>query len=118
MLFRVFTLRFSIALDGFDDAPLTDFIMDKTVLSLHNHFFIRNETPYLAVVVIYEAVQELSINKTGSKRQQRDESWRQLLQDDDMSLFDSLRCWRAERCKQDKALHCQIKYTYGYATSA
>jgi hypothetical protein len=60
MLIRIITLRFSAALDGFDDNPLTEFIKDKSVVSLKEHFFIRNETPYLAVVVIYEPVLEMA----------------------------------------------------------
>jgi len=105
MLIRVITLRFSIAMDGFDDTPLTDFISDKSVVSLREHFFIRNETPYLVVVVIYDPVQEAApINKTAGEsgnRKKREESWRALLADKDMSLFDSLRSWRSERCKKE-----------------
>jgi superfamily II DNA helicase RecQ len=100
MLIRIITLRFSAALDGFDDSPLTEFIKDKSVVSLKEHFFIRNETPYLAVVVIYEPVLEMPPPKTGKPRQQ-DESWRALLSDADMPLFDSLRSWRGERCKKE-----------------
>ncbi len=105
MLIRVITLRFSIAMDGFDDRPLTEFIKDKSVVSLREHFFIRNETPYLVVVVVYDPVQEAApANTTGGKngnRKKRDESWRTLLQDEDMPLFDSLRSWRSERCKKE-----------------
>lgn len=100
MLIRIITLRFSAALEGFDDSPLIDFIKDKSVLSLREHFFIRNEVPYLAVVVIYEPVLEQEKPQV-SKQKQRDESWRGLLKDTDMPLFDNLRSWRAERCKQD-----------------
>ena len=105
MLIRVITLRFSIAMDGFDDTLLTEFIKDKSVISLREHFFIRNETPYLVVLVVYDPVQEaVPGHATGSeagKRKKRDESWRALLQDRDMPLFDSLRSWRSERCKKE-----------------
>ncbi|ACF47379.1 HRDC domain protein (plasmid) [Prosthecochloris aestuarii DSM 271] len=100
MLIRIVTLRFSAALDGFDDSPLAEFIKDKSVLSLREHFFIRNETPYLAVVVIFEPVLEMLSPKAGTPRR-RDESWRALLGDADMPLFDSLRSWRGERCKKE-----------------
>lgn len=102
MLLRVITLRFSTALDGFDDCPLTDFLRDKSVLSLRDHFFVRNETPYLAVVVTYEPMKEsLPPGKNGDKRRQGEESWRGLLSDAAMPLFDTLRSWRSERCKQE-----------------
>ncbi|MDQ6978570.1 MAG: HRDC domain-containing protein [Mariprofundaceae bacterium] len=69
---------------------------------MREHFFIRNETPYLAVVVIYEPVQEaLKATKEGGRQRQKDESWRALLNDEDMPLFDSLRSWRSERCKKE-----------------
>jgi len=105
MLIRVITLRFSTAMDGFDDTPLTEFIRDKSVVSLREHFFIRNETPYLVVVVVYDPVREAApANQTGGdsgSRKKRDESWRSLLKDKDMPLFDSLRSWRSERCKKE-----------------
>ena len=54
------------------------------------------------MVVVYEAVAELVPNKkTGASSRQRDETWRALLQDADMPLFETLRSWRAEKCKQD-----------------
>jgi len=45
MLTRVITLRFNGVLDGFDDAPLRDFIKDKEVISIRDHFFVRNDQP-------------------------------------------------------------------------
>ncbi|MFQ5583847.1 MAG: HRDC domain-containing protein [Calditrichia bacterium] len=101
MLIRIITLRFSAALDGFDDSSLAEFIQDKSVVSLREHFFIRNETPYLAVVVTYEPVLASAKPKEAGKTRRRDESWRTLLTDAQMPLFDSLRSWRSERCKKD-----------------
>ncbi len=101
MLIRIMTLRFSAALDRFDDNLLTEFVKDKSVVSLREHFFIRNETPYLAIVIIYEPVTEPEISKQTGQSRKRDESWRALLSDADMPIFDSLRSWRAERCKTD-----------------
>jgi len=43
MLIHIITLRFSTALDRFDDSPVQAFIRDKAVLSLREHFFVRNE---------------------------------------------------------------------------
>jgi len=101
MLVRILTLRFSTALDSFDDTPLVDFIKDKAVLSLKEYFFIKNETPYLAVIVNYEPVQEpaKTVPKKGERR--KNDEWRALLQDSDMPLFETLRSWRAEYCKKE-----------------
>jgi len=106
MLVRIITLRFSAALDGFDDSPLTEFIKDKSVISLREHFFIRNETPYLTVVVIYEPVLEETAGGGPVAPRPRDESWRALLSDADMPLFDTLRSWRGERCKKEGVPPC------------
>jgi superfamily II DNA helicase RecQ len=105
MLSRVITLRFSGVLDGFDDAPLCEFIKDKEVISLRDHFFVRNESPYLAVVVTYAV--KLPPPKAPSSAQpsggkgKRDESWRHLVAEADVPLFNSLRDWRSERAKRE-----------------
>jgi len=103
MLVRILTLRFSTALDAFDDTPLVEFIKDKAVLSLKEYFFIKNETPYLAIIISYEPVVESTngVSKKAKHRGSRDEAWRSLLQDKDMPLFDSLRSWRMEYSKKE-----------------
>ncbi len=105
MLIRVLTLRFSPLFDGFDDTQLTEFIKDKSVVSLREYFFIRNEIPYLAVVVLYEPVKQTeSVQAKKGKEfteNKRDESWRSLLTYEQMPMFDTLRSWRSERCKQE-----------------
>ena len=53
MLVRVFTLAFSSSLAGFDDRKLRDFIGDKEMVSIRDHFFLKDELPYMAVVVTY-----------------------------------------------------------------
>lgn len=101
---RVFTLRFNGVLDGFDDEPLREFIKDKEVVSVRDHFFVRNEQPYLAVVINYTLkpiVTEASTAKPGQEAKRRDETWRQFVAEDDVPLFNALRDWRSARCKQD-----------------
>ncbi len=98
MLVRILTLRFDTALDAFDDAPLVDFIKDKAVLSIKEYFFIKNETPYLAVIINYEPVQDRARKKT---ERRRDDAWRAFLEEKDMPLFNLLRSWRAEHSKQE-----------------
>ena len=55
MKLKVFTLRFSCAAEGFDDRPLQEFIADKEVIEFSEHFFIHENTPYLAVLIAYRA---------------------------------------------------------------
>ena len=42
MRIKVITLEFSTLSGCFDDAPLQDFIKDKNVLNVRDHFFVRN----------------------------------------------------------------------------
>ena len=53
MLVRVFTLGFDPATERFEDAPVQDFISDKEVESISDHFFVRDGMPYLALGVCY-----------------------------------------------------------------
>jgi hypothetical protein len=46
MLVRVMTLQFNSVLGGFDDAPLREFIKDKEVLSINEHFFVKHDMPF------------------------------------------------------------------------
>ena len=56
MQIRVVTLKFSPALGGFDDEPLRDLLKDKEVLSISDHFFLKDGSPYLVVVVTYNVL--------------------------------------------------------------
>jgi ATP-dependent DNA helicase RecQ len=104
MLTRVITLRFNSLMDGFDDAPLRDFIKDKEVISARDHFFVRNDQPYLAVVVNYTlkpTVTEAAAAKPGQELKRRDETWREEVAEADWPLFNTLRDWRSARSKRD-----------------
>jgi superfamily II DNA helicase RecQ len=105
MLTRVFTLRFNGLLDAFDDAPLRDFIKDKEVIAVRDHFFLRQDQPYLAVLVNYTlkpiATEAATAKPGDQRRKQKDESWRELVADADVPLFNALRDWRMARCKRE-----------------
>lgn len=102
---RVITLRFSSMVEGFDDAPLRDFIKDKEVHALRDHFFVRNDMPYLAVMVSYSLKplsQPAPAAATGKPQAGKgDESWRHLINEAEVPLFNTLRDWRSARCKRD-----------------
>ncbi|MFQ5515909.1 MAG: HRDC domain-containing protein [Myxococcota bacterium] len=54
MRFKLFTLRYSPTLGGFDDEPLQSFVRDKEVSGFREHFFVADQTPHLACVVTYQ----------------------------------------------------------------
>ncbi len=104
MFVRIFTLRFNPATDGFANQPVEAFLADKEVLSIHDHFFVSDHAPYLALVVCYRPsaiVDAAAKSAEGYKRERRDESWRELLTEADWPLFNALRNWRNERSKQE-----------------
>ncbi|HXG90928.1 MAG TPA: HRDC domain-containing protein [Blastocatellia bacterium] len=99
MLAKVITLKFNSIINAFDDEPLKEFIKDKEVHSIRDHFFIKNDSPYLAMVVTYSmSAQLLPQTKNETKK---DESWRDLIKEEDVPLFNTLRDWRNERAKKE-----------------
>lgn len=102
---RVITMRFSSMLEGFDDAPLRDFIKDKEVFALRDYFFVRHDVPYLAVLVCYsiapltKPVPAAPAGKPTAGK--KEESWRHMIDEAQVPLFNSLRDWRSARCKRD-----------------
>jgi ATP-dependent DNA helicase RecQ len=96
MLVRVFTLKFHLATECFDDEEVQEFIKDKEVLSIREHFFVKQETPYLVLIVTYLPGESKPVSTKKTK-----DDWRKLLSNEQMPLFEALRSWRAERAKQD-----------------
>jgi ATP-dependent DNA helicase RecQ len=97
MLIRIFTLKFHAAMERFDDEAVQAFIKDKELLSVRDHFFIKQDTPYLVLVLTYLPGGD-TVKHSGRKKR---DAWRDLLADEQMPLFDTLREWRAERAEQD-----------------
>jgi superfamily II DNA helicase RecQ len=101
---RVITLRFNELIDGFDDAPLRDFIKDKEIVSVNEHFFTRLDQPYLAIMINYKLPPIAVASdraETGRREKKREETWREYVSESDIPLFNALRDWRLERGKRD-----------------
>lgn len=96
MLLRTFTLKFNSVTERFDEDELQEFIKDKEILAVREHFFIKHETPYLVVFITY-----LPGNRDIASGKKQHDSWRDRLADDQVALFNTLRNWRAERAKQE-----------------
>jgi superfamily II DNA helicase RecQ len=77
-------------------------VRDKEIHSVREHFFTRNDAPYLAVLVTYsEPAVPIPAERRTPDRPPRDESWRQLLTKETEPLFESLRSWRSARAKSE-----------------
>jgi ATP-dependent DNA helicase RecQ len=105
MLIRIFTLGFDPATARFNDEPVRDFIADKAVASISDHFFVKDEAPYLVLVVRYRLAAALAPPPPpaadSATPRQRDESWRKLVDPADWPLFNTLRDWRGERARRE-----------------
>jgi ATP-dependent DNA helicase RecQ len=96
MLIRVFTLAFEPMTGRFNDDPVRDFIVDKEVASIRDHFFLKDDTPYLTLVVCYRPAGLAAAPQAPApaSARQRDESWRTTVNQADWPLFNTLRDWR------------------------
>ena len=54
MRVKLFTLRYSATLGGFDEMPVAEFAKDKELLSFREHFFVVNEIPHPACVLSWQ----------------------------------------------------------------
>ena len=96
MKLKIFTMRFSESVDGFDDGPMQEFIADKEVIEYDEHFFNHDKTPYLTVLLSYR-----NFAPDERRRLNRRNDPRAELDDTEKDIFDALRVWRAARAKQD-----------------
>ena len=100
MLIKVISLTFDSVSGTFDDSPLREFLKDKEIISIRDHFFVRNEVPYLTVVIRYFPTRQ-ETDPTMAPQGKRDEAWRELIGESDTGLFNLLREWRSKRSRQE-----------------
>lgn len=86
MLIKVICLPFDSAYGGFQDEEIREFLKDKELVSSQEHFFVRNDIPYLTFVLKYfphRVEAEPKLNPKGDRR----EEWRKLISEKDMGLL-------------------------------
>ena len=105
MRIRLLTLRFSSDLGIIDDRPLTDFVRDKRVLSVREHFFVCDGVPHLACLLTYHenAIRsaddgKATRNAEPSVRRRRPQ---EDLKDEERPLFQTLREWRTAASRKE-----------------
>ncbi len=101
MKLRILSVPFDPELGRFDDQPLCGFLADKELLGVRDHFLVHEGQPHLAVVLAYRPVTAAAQPAARAKKQARRESWRELIEQGDMPLFNTLREWRARRSKEE-----------------
>lgn len=125
MRVKLFTLRYSASLGGFDETPLAEFIRDKEILAFREHFFTVNQVPHFACVLTWEDAvvreEDLATARDLRKRTPPDRSREPIrcadaalrtrrhkapdptegLDERERALFNSLREWRSAKAHEE-----------------
>jgi superfamily II DNA helicase RecQ len=110
MRVKVVTLRYASSLGGFDERPLSDFVRDKEVLAVREHFFTVHDLPHLACLITYQpstvpaaspAPTENGTQKRKGRSQGNLDALLSELTEAERTLFGTLREWRAARARKD-----------------
>jgi len=118
MNLKLFTLKFSSDLDGFDDTAMRQFLADKEVSSIHQHAFEIDGKPYWAILVKFSNAKSMAgesasstedccggaaekdRSATASERRNGGDSQRiENLTAEQRQLFEALRSWRLKRSR-------------------
>ena len=101
MLLKIFTLEFSPAEGTFNDSVVTEFLKDKTLISVKENFLEKNGKSFLTVVVTYslkEAVRPEIVKPSGPASKVT--HWKELITEENQAIFANLRGWRLEESQK------------------
>jgi ATP-dependent DNA helicase RecQ len=110
---KVITLRFSPTLCGFDDSALQDFVRDKEVLALKDHFFVVHDVPHLLCIVSWQeqpwsaaamqAVRTATAPASNGRPRDGAPDPTAGMSEQDRILFQTLRRWRSDTARREGA---------------
>ena len=129
MRVKLFTLRYSATLGGFDETPLAEFFRDREALAFREHFFSVNEVPHLVCIVCWQDAvvreEDLAVAKelrrsappdpsrlpipspdlrsreSGRRKRRSAPDPTEGLDERERVLFNTLREWRAAKAKEE-----------------
>jgi len=93
MRVKLLTLSYAPSLQGFDDRPLAEFVRDKEVLAVREHFFTVHDLPHLACLITDQPAPATAGEPAEPGRKSRPDPLA------DLALFEILREWRAARAR-------------------
>ena len=101
----VLTLRYDPSRGVLDETPLREFVRDKVVLAVRDHFYQVGSTPHLTLVIEYR----LPVPGAGARPDPpgrpegrgRTDDLRDGLAQPERELFDLLRAWRARLARDE-----------------
>jgi superfamily II DNA helicase RecQ len=109
---KLFTLRYTATLGGFDERPLQEFARDKEVVAFREHFFSVNDVPHLTCVLTWQdAVVDgedrripASVNAAAARRarpRRGADGPDADMSETDRLLFNRLREWRCAKARAE-----------------
>ncbi len=106
MRVKIITLSFSPSLGGFDDRPLAEFVRDKEILAVREHFFVVHDLPHVACLLTYQdpgptAAARATNGAAPRAREPRSDPPFADLDPRERVLFGELREWRFARARKD-----------------
>ena len=102
MMLKTITVKYSSALEGFPDGPVRDFAAHHQILRSSHHFFIHDGIPHLTFVLSCHRVDAGPREEVaGVSGKEKTEDWKSTLSESDYSLFNSIRTWRNETCREE-----------------
>ena len=100
---KIFTLRFNLTLGEFDDTDVQRFLADKQLIEVRDHFFVHQGLPCLAMILLYNSAVETLKEQVLSEKSKQQERFdpKEVLSEDDWTLYTSLKEWRNELAKSE-----------------
>jgi len=101
-MLRIFTLKFEEKLEGFDDSRLCEFLAGKELVRWESHLITTKNDHYWTILLEYLPAAPASPKPSGNKvRKKSNESYKDIMTEQDWPLFKSLREWRGETSKKE-----------------
>ncbi len=100
-MLKIFALKYEERTESFNDSVMSNFLADKEILRWESHFFERKNEFFWTVLVEYRPMAISQTEPFRKTEKSRDESYKEMLTENDWPLFNVLREWRAERCKEE-----------------
>ena len=100
-MLKIFTLKYEERTESFNDSVMSNFLADKEILRWESHFFERKNEFFWTVLVEYRPMAISQTEPFKKTEKSRDESYKEMLTENDLPLFNVLREWRAERSKEE-----------------
>jgi hypothetical protein len=90
-LLKIFTLKYEERRESFNDSVMSNFLADKEILRWESQFFERKNEYFWTVLVEYRPAAISQTEPARKTEKGRDESYKELLTENDWPLFNVLR---------------------------